>query len=96
MARLWIETKSDLRKGTGKGASENAEATIYWGSAGDSKVAGRVQVRWPKDSEYPQVYFTFGENNNPLPGVNYESFEYILEDQRKQNAGCSDAVRDNA
>jgi len=60
MSRLWMTTQSDLRKGTGKGASESATVQIFWGSAGDSKLAGEVNVWWPKDNLLPEVTFEVG------------------------------------
>ena len=61
MARLWMETVSDIRSGKGKGASEAAVARIYWGSAGDSKLAAELQVRWNKDEPTPKVFTKIGE-----------------------------------
>ena len=60
MARLWMETKSDTGKGTGKGASEEATVKIFWGSAGDSKLAGEVTVFWKKGEDKPKVVFNKG------------------------------------
>lgn len=60
MSRLYIETKSDISR-TGKRASQEASASIFWGSAGDSKLAGEITVSWPRGSEMPRVRFRKGE-----------------------------------
>lgn len=62
MARLWIETKSDIGKGTGKGASQHATAEIKWASAGDSKRAAKLHVIWEKGSDSPKVRIELGAN----------------------------------
>lgn len=60
MSRLWITHESDLRKGTGSGASEEAKAAIYWGSAGDSKLAASISIVWRKGSDLPDVMIKTG------------------------------------
>jgi hypothetical protein len=62
MARLWISHTSDLRKGTGSGASEEASASIYWGSVGDSKLCASIEVIWRKGADQPSVTIKTGKN----------------------------------
>ncbi len=67
MSRLYMRTKSDIRKGTGKGASEKCSVEIYWGSPGDSKLLGSLDAIWPKHATEPtSLHLTLGEKQNPI------------------------------
>ncbi len=55
MSRLYIRTKSDLRKGTGKRCNQKAYAEIRWGSRDDSHLAASSSVHWPKGAAKPKV-----------------------------------------
>ncbi len=81
--RLWMRTKTDIRKGTGKGGSEEVSALINWGSAGNSKRAAKIEVRWPKGSEFPtNIHVTIGEKENPLPNDIVTFEEYYPEEKQ--------------
>ena len=54
MSRLYIKTYSDMSR-TGKMASEWATAEIRYGSASNSKLAGRIEVYWKKGEQSPIV-----------------------------------------
>jgi len=71
MSRLWITHKSDLRKGTGSGASEEAEAAIYWGNASDSKLCASINVVWRKGQETPTVTIKTGSSIPPEKAYNF-------------------------
>lgn len=62
MSRLWIETKSDVGKGSGKGASEEARTKIFWGNAKDSRLAVEVRVLWIKGVAAPSILVSYGKN----------------------------------
>jgi len=62
MSRLYIKTKSDLRSGNGACASQRASAEIYYGSANDSRLAGRIEVSYPKGSLFPEITYHNGLN----------------------------------
>lgn len=67
MSRLYIKTRSDIGKGTGKGASEKCKVEIYWGSAGDSKLLGSLEAYWRKgESEPNNLHIITGESQNPI------------------------------
>jgi len=61
MARLWMTIKSDLRKGTGQGASEEATVSVFYGSAGKSRLVGELSVIWRKNDK-PIGSFTIGDD----------------------------------
>ncbi|KKK45401.1 hypothetical protein LCGC14_3165610, partial [marine sediment metagenome] len=56
MSRLYLIARSDARKTeiTARG-HQRIEATIYWGSASDSKEAASILVSWPKGHNKPIV-----------------------------------------
>lgn len=56
-----MKTKSDLRKGTGKGASEECSLAVYWGSASDSKLIANVEVQWLKGNDKPKTEIYLGD-----------------------------------
>ena len=64
MSRLYLRATSDARKTeiTARG-HEAIEATIYWGSASNSKEAARIKVIWPQGGEVdrPRVFIETGE-----------------------------------
>jgi hypothetical protein len=61
MARLWMTIKSDLRKGTGQGASEAATVSVFYGSARHSRLVGELSVIWRKNDK-PIGSFKIGDD----------------------------------
>ena len=62
MSRLYVKTKTDYKSGNGRCGVEFARASIYWGSAVDSKLAAHIEVSWPKGSDKPVVKVLKGYN----------------------------------
>lgn len=85
MPRLWIKHQSDLRKGTGSGASEEASTAIYWGSARESKLCANIDVIWRKDKKQPIVQVSIGNqvfiNHNELILALKKQAHWMLENK---------------
>lgn len=61
MTRLYMKGHSDLRKSFGSGGSESMELDIFWGSPRDSKLLAHIEVKYPKKSKTPFLYYKAGE-----------------------------------
>ena len=78
MSRLYLKAHSDARKTeiTARG-HERIEATIYWGSASDSKEAASILVSWPKGRNKPIITVNVSEDAADFGGTFDSSRVYL-------------------